>query len=33
LILVATGWSYAELMETPAEVVDAVARLLAERNR
>lgn len=31
MMLVATGWSYADLMTTPADVVAAVARLLAER--
>lgn len=33
MILVATGWSYAELQETPVEIVAAVARLIAERDR
>ena len=33
MILLATQWSYADLMTTPGPVVDAVVRLLSERNR
>jgi len=33
MILVATGWSYHDLLMTPAPVVDEVIRLLGERNR
>lgn len=32
MMLVATGWSYADLLTTPADIVAAVARVLAERN-
>lgn len=32
MILLATGWSYRDLMMTPPEVVVEVARLLAERG-
>jgi hypothetical protein len=33
MMLVATGWTYADLMATPVDVVVAVAHALAERNR
>lgn len=32
-MLVETGWSYRDLMETPHSVVVAVTAYLAERNR
>ena len=32
MILVATGWTYAELMATPTEIVGAVARVLADQG-
>lgn len=32
MILVATGWSWRELMETPVDIVAAVSRVLAERG-
>jgi hypothetical protein len=33
MILLATGWTYADLMETPQGVVSAVVREIAERQR
>lgn len=33
MILVATGWSYHDLLMTPGPIVDEVMRQLAERYR
>lgn len=32
MILIATGWSYPDLLATPADIVAAVVRLIAERG-
>jgi len=32
MILVATGWTYHELMTTPRPIVDEVVRLIGERQ-